>query len=412
MRYLVVIILVTIGINTSFAQPSKSEICVSKTFKALVQCLLREHPETKMAALLEERAEGERSDGRKLANPEVEYESVKGKFLGDTQGTNKVAVSYPIEIFGQRGARVSLGDATSNLTRTEKVKSQHEVLIEVVLNLYRYSQILTEIEVVEEGLTAYSKVIRMLGGRPKLTPEHQVSLSVFKLAEGDFRFKKTNLVSEQRKVEDFFSHVPGFQISKFKSILPPKKQDWPEIKSTANIEDSPYYKAHQYELDKAKAVDDGARAKTWPTFKASVISENNIDGANDYNATGFGISAEIPLLSWNGGERKAARAEKMRAEFEAEIGKKDIINERSRLLEFYNNSKRELVFSIKNDDVDKKHRNVDSLYYRGLIPSSLMVEAHRQLLDFTTSQNEIEIKALESLMKIKALDGNLNEDFL
>lgn len=398
------------SLSTAFAQDAV--VCPSKDFKEFVRCLVAEHPEMRRALYLEQRAEGERSDGRRFLNPEIEYESVKGKFLGDTRATNRTAVSYPLEIFGQRGARVNLGDATADLTRTEKVKTQNEVFMEIVLKLYRYRQILEEVEVIEEGLSAYSKVVNMLAGRPKLTPEHQVSLSVFKLAEGDFRFKKTNLVSEKRAVEDFFSHVRGLQITKLKNLLPVKKQIWPEVRSVGTIEDSAYYKAFDYQVDKAKALNESAKSKTWPTLRAAAIAETNVEGSTDYNSFGFGVSAEIPFLNWNGGERQATKAEKMRAELEAEIGKKEVINERSRLFEFYNNSKRELSISPKRNDVEQKHRNVDSLYYRGLIPSSLLVEAHRQILDFTTSQNEIEYKALEALMKIYALDGKLNEEFL
>lgn len=397
------------GVSLVMADTGELGICKSNSFKDFVGCLMKEHPENQAANLLDARAEGEKSDGRKLYNPEVEYETVKGKSLGDTQASNRLTVSYPIEIFGQRGARVRLGDATSNLTRAEKVKSQDEVFMEIVLKLYRYRQILTEIEVVEEGLVAYSKVIRMLGDRPKLTPEHQVSLSVFRLAEGDFRFKKTNLVSEQRSVEDFFSHIPGLNLATVKAQLPPRKSDWPDLKAGTRVEESAYYKSFDYEVEKARALNDDARSKTWPTFKASAIAEKNIEGTNDYNAYGFAVSAEFPLLSWNGGERQATKAESMRADLRAEIGKKEVINERNRLLEFYANSKREFSSSPKKDDVEKKHKNVDSLYYRGLISSSLLVEAHRQILDFTTSQNEIEVKALEALMKIYALDGKLSE---
>lgn len=406
------LISIIFGVSLAMADTGELDVCKSNSFKEFVRCLMKEHPENKAANLLEARAEGERSDGRKLYNPEVEYESVKGKFLGDTQASNRVSVSYPIEIFGQRGARVRLGDATSNLTRAEKVKSQDEVFMEIVMKLYRYRQILAEIEVVEEGLVAYSKVIRMLADRPKLTPEHQVSLSVFRLAEGDFRFKKTNLVSEQRSVEDFFSHIPGLKLATVKGQLPARKSEWPDLKTAANIEDSPYYKTFEYEAEKARAANDAAKSEVWPTFKAAAIAENNIEGPNDFNAYGFSVAAEFPLLSWNGGERQATKAESMRADLRAEIGKKEVVNERNRLLEFYANSKRELSNSPKKDEVEKKHRNVDGLYYRGLISSSLLVEAHRQILDFTSSQNEIEIKALEALMKIYALDGKLSEEAL
>lgn len=390
---------------------AQSSVCPTSESKALVRCLVNNHPKSKSSSLLAEKAEGERDAGRRFLNPEVTYETTKGRLLGDTQGTNRVSVSYPIELFGQRGARVDLGDANSKLALIEKAKSENEVFAEVVLNLVKYRQILIELEVVTEGVSAYTKVVSHLSSRPKLTPEHEVSLSIFRLAQGDLGFKKTELIDEQRKIEDFFSHVP-FNILSAKAALPKPRENWPNVAKEGEVAGSPYFQQHTYNVDRANAIHSEAKGRTWPVLKASAIMEQNISGPAQYTGYGFGITAEIPLLSFNLGERQSARADASRAQIEAEIGKKDVLNERQRLVEHYNSSVNELKKAPKRDVVEKKHANVEALYYRGLISTSLLIEVHRQLLDFISNQHVTEVKALEALMKIKAIDGKLNEDIL
>lgn len=404
--------ILTILLSFFFVEANAADLCQPKNFKDLALCALERHPEKQAADLLDERAMGEEKDGRKLYNPELSYDSTKGKLLSETQASNRASVSYPIEIFGQRSARVKLGDATSQLTKIERVTSQDNLLINIVLKLYRYRQVLDEGVILDNGLTAYSKVIRMLSSRPRLPPENQASLVVFKLAEGDFRFRKTNLINEKRAIEDFFFHSQGLRVASYQSSLPPKRQSWPTLEATGNLEGSPYFKVHDFMLERAQARNEMARAQTWPTFRLALIAENNVSGANDYMSYGAGVVATIPLLDWNGGERQATAAEALRTQIMADFEKTDLRRERGRLLDFYNDSKKDLIASLKSNEVAERHGQVSSLYYKGLITSSLFVEAHRQLLDFTKSQNEIEIKTMEALMKIYALDSKLNTDIL
>ena len=62
--------------------------------------------------------------------------------------------------------------------------------------------------------------------------------------------------------------------------------------------------------------------------------------------------------------------------------------------------------------MEKKHKNMESLFERGLIQSSLIIEAHRQMADFTESVNEQELRAVEALWSIYALEGRIPQEGL
>jgi len=54
-----------------------------------------------------------------------------------------------------------------------------------------------------------------------------------------------------------------------------------------------------------------------------------------------------------------------------------------------------------------KHEQVEDFFERGLISSSLVIEAHRQMLDFTRSRHEHELAAVTALWRIRAIDGTI-----
>ena len=61
-------------------------------------------------------------------------------------------------------------------------------------------------------------------------------------------------------------------------------------------------------------------------------------------------------------------------------------------------------------EIEKNHKRIEERYAQGLVSSPLIIEAHRQIIDIKRTLNEHEIDALESLMKIKTLEGKLIEE--
>lgn len=392
----------------SFAEP----ICSNLNFKETVMCLAAKHPESKKNSLFFSESDGVKKAGRSLQNPELSFETLQGRGLSGRTGTNRVAVSYPFEIFGQRAARIEKANAESDLLQIEGLKGTNRLVAAVALSLYRLKHIKEEISILDDALGTYANVISQLSARKVLGPDQDVTLGVFKLAVGDLSFKKSMLVVEGKKIYDFFSHIPELQTVQVDKMLPDHRKNWPKI-TPKNSELSGWpIKQVESQLKLAEAEYNVTKAAAWPELKAGIIYDQAIDGALQNSQVGFGLTLPIPLLNWNAGNKQIAASAFQRAKVDRELAQVEVVNERTRTIEFYNSSVDTLKKSPNETEVVRRTKNLASKYSRGLITSSLLIEAHRQLFDFTTSQNEIERQTLESILKVYELDGVSVEEAL
>ena len=51
------------------------------------------------------------------------------------------------------------------------------------------------------------------------------------------------------------------------------------------------------------------------------------------------------------------------------------------------------------------HKKIENLFLKGVVPSSLVIEAHRSLVDFEKARNDHELKAIGALFNIQIIDG-------
>lgn len=386
--------------------------CDVGNFKAFVLCVSKEHPDFKKHELSFSQGEGIESAGSAFQNPEVDLETTQGRSLGEKAGSNRIMVSYPLQLFGQRAARKDKASAESALLRIEGLKGQNGLIAETTVNLYRLRQIKEEIAILDETLSAYSRVINQFASRRQLSPEQEVTLSVFRLAVGDLNFKKAGLESEQRKILDFFSYIPSLTKSQIEKNLPAQKQNWPNIASKKIEFNGWPIKEVESKLKLAQAEFDESRAETWPEVKAGFIFQQEIQGSFTSDRYGVGVTLPIPLLNWNQGNRQAKSAVYQKAKIEKERAYKEVTNERVRLIELYKAALENFKKAPKEDEITRQHNNIESKYSRGLINSALMIEAHRQRFEYKTSQNGIELNALQALFRVYEMDGSSFEELL
>lgn len=405
--YRIVSIILLILPTSAFSQ----SLCSGADFKQTVVCLSSKHPQNKKNELLFTQSQGVKDAGRSFQNPELAFETTQGRGLGGRTGTNRIAVNYPFELFGQRSARVEKADAESDLLKIEGLKEKNALIAEVALNLYRLKHIKEEISILDDTLSTYANVISQLSARAMLGPDQDVTLGVFKLAVGDLSFKRSTLMSDEKRIYDFFSHIQGLQDSQVDKLLPDHRKNWPKLAKGSDLSGWPI-KQVESQLKLAEAEFNASKAATWPEVKAGLIYDQEIDGALETSKVGFGVTLPIPLLNWNSGNKQVAASAYQRARVDKELAQVEVVNERTRTIEFYNSSIETLKKSPNENEVIKRTKNLASKYSRGLITSTLLIEAHRQLFDFKTSQNEIERKTLESLFKIYELDGISVEEAL
>jgi len=66
--------------------------------------------------------------------------------------------------------------------------------------------------------------------------------------------------------------------------------------------------------------------------------------------------------------------------------------------------------SVRDFEEKRDERGLESLFQDGLIPGSLMIEARRQVFEFLQGLNTAELRTIEALWRIYALEGRIFDE--
>lgn len=400
-------ILITACAQAAFA----SQACESfNTPKDVLECALDSHPDLVRGKGSLKQAESFGDQAAQRPNPELSGRSVFGKNEGEGVTSHEINLAHTFELGGKRSARMDKASAEKELVSSEFLKTKEEVYISVSKILYRIRQVHAEIRTIDEALSTFERIQKQFKIRPRLAPEQEVSLSVFQLAEGDYKLRKSTLESEENALERSIEVAVGKEFPHGKeSILPPPQKNWPEIQLGNGELKGSDLKLAVSELKSAQAEMELAKGASWPDLKLGPSIQSQSQGSNQYLTYGVNLTLPLPLYQVNGGGRAVASAGLMRAEQSLELRKRELSQQRKILINQYQRSSKALKESVSLPDIEKKHKSVERQFERGVISSSLVIEAHRQMVDFTKSQNDLELSALESLWRLRALDGSLFE---
>lgn len=400
--------LATLG-TSALAQTSS--VCAKpSSTNDVVQCFETNHPEIQKLSANPTLIEGFRRESVQFPNPQITFQTEKGKNMGDVMGEDSVVVSELVQIGGKRSARRKIGLAKADGARADEQSIRAQIRIQTILNLVKYRQLNAEIAVLEEALNVYGRVQTTFASRPRLSPDQQVTSGLFKLAVGDYRHRLSSLVSDRLALEVYFRLIPDFNLKAAMAFLPQRPAKWPEfIAKNGSGLSAPLIKQAEaafkeadgnYSLEKANAVPD-------PTL--SLVGTRVVEGVAEYNRFGFAVSIGLPVFNLNGGAKMQASAAKTRAEIDYKRSIAQVEIERQNSLLAYQNYVKSLDAAPNAKDIESKHRTTESLYYRGVVSGVLMIEAHRQMLDFTQSQNELEYETFQALLNLYLIDGRLGE---
>lgn len=387
------------------------------TVQGVMNCALEEHPELKRDEIGIQQARVGESRARQIPNPEIESKSTFGSSLGDDQRTVEADLAFTLQLGGKRSARIERSRAEQALAQAGLFRTKQEVFLSTLLALTRLRQLRVELDVYDEALRTFAKIQRFYATRPRLQPEQQVSLGVFQLAEGDYQFRKNSTLTEQARVLNQIKFSLGRDFTATQSNLPLPKSQWPTLsppanRSTAPVIGGPILQLGQAELKLAQADLSLAQSDSWPDLRIGPSLEQQVSGPISYTSFGFNVSLPLPLFNLNGGGRAYATQGVLRAEAALSATQKQIQTEQLTLTSQYENAVAALSRAPSLKEIERKHKNAEALFERGVVSSSLIIEAHRQIVDFTRSQNEQELLALEAFWKVRAVEGRMFEEKL
>ncbi len=380
--------------------------CAPQSYEELLKCAEMQSLEVQIINQKMDAATELEGAAGQFVNPDLDVESIRGD---DDKSETTASLMFNFSIGGKRSAQKTEALAEKEKTTAEGELALSEVRLNLMLKLYQLSHLKNEIEIEEESISTFNKIISQFSKRPALTPEQEVSATIFKMATSDHQLSLNKLKNLQNEVLLTLANQTGLNQETILKNLPVKKSAWPQVDNAkSNGESSPHMKFAAAELKLAQSQKEKSVADSLSDLKIGPVIKRQQDATTTENYAGFGFSMPIPILSHNGSGR-AYQSKKMA---EAELTLQNETNKikvlRSRLVSQYNNSVLSLKNTMDKKLVEEKHIKIEKLFFNGLVSSSLVIEAHRQLFDLEEKRNETEREALEALGQIYIIDNQFS----
>lgn len=375
------------------------------TYQEALRCAEIKSPEVQRALLELERAKTQVGVASQWRNPELSADSVHGKVGSESAGETQVSLGVPIELGGKISARTSVAEGGVAKAEADLFAARASARSAALTKLHRLRQLFHEQEVVEESISTFSKLVTQYAKRFKLSPEQEMSVAVFKMAKSEYELRYAELVEELAGLDSFFKVALGTDTTSLKNSLPPSPKSWPKIGVHSESVNSPKMKASLAALQSAQAELSLAKSESWPTLTLGPSIRLQTQSGSSNQLYGFNLSLPLPLFNTNGAGRAAAAAGVKVAETDKRIVQSELERLREELLRVYEHSVSALGTTLSHQEIERKHSDVEKLFLKGIVPSSLVIEAHRTFVDLEKSRNEREIKALNALAALYTLDG-------
>lgn len=397
-------------LGASSIQAATFTDCSLKTsFQEFVECSRFEAPEFRIAIGTNDAANLKAKAARRWLNPELDAQAVFGKTLGNEQYQYQFSLLQTLE-FGGRSARIQEAEANKESAEAQFQNADAEVRAQIYSKILRLSQVEKEKAALDEAIQTFKKLVSQYASRPRLSPEQEVSNTVFKIAQGDFLMRRVQLVNHEREVTNELKlHLRSDEDTFRKWVIDPAIT-LPDYKSKDfEVEKTPEYRIGNAQLTTAKAQKSLENAEAFSDIKIGPMVQLQYDGAQRAQLYGAQITMPFPMWNQNGYGREGADRKVEAAEVGLELEKKKTLLERARLVATYQDYVSNLKLVPTQKDLEAKHEKVEAQYLRGLVNSALIVEAHRSLIDFQKLRHESEIKALETLWSLYRMDGRTEE---
>lgn len=375
------------------------------SFKELLQCAEERSPEVTKARLELTRAKAQVGAAGQWKNPELSVSTLHGENASEAD----LALGVPIELGGKISARVSVAESGVVKAELALFEARANIRQTLSLKLHRLRQLFHEQEVVEESIGTFAKLVAQYAGRPKLSPEQEISASVFRMSKSEYDLKMAELNDELSSISVFIQAHLGLPVEKVKAALPPAPESWPNVEKVFNPSTSTRLKQAEAEVRLAESELALARSDAWPTLTLGPAFKLQTEGGRSDRFYGMNVNLPIPLFNLNGAGREAARAGVAVAKAGKESTAGELARQRDALVQIYERSVTALNLTLSHHDIERRHVEVERLFFKGVVPSALVIEAHRTFTELEKSRNERELKALEALHSLFALDGKTLE---
>jgi cobalt-zinc-cadmium efflux system outer membrane protein len=343
-----------------------------------------------------------------VPNLELDSESLRGSSIEGDVFSASVSIKHTFELGGKRNSRVNVAKMKFQ-EGMELVKYDNEhTLIEIVIKLHRLRQVYSLIPLYQETLQSFNKILRSIKRRKSLSPEQIVERETLELASNDYKLKISRLNSEEFDLTRHLNFYTGPDCLITEKILPTKVELNEEFNISLNYRNYTKLKIAKFGLDLAKAKYKLEKSNSYPNIAIGPKYEFEKVNVNQTNTVGISLTMELPILNTNSGGRARATKEILTASQNLRNIEKESEFDLNVWRMKYKNFSDSLKTIANKEKVEKKHQKIEALFKRGVISTSLVIESHRQLIEFSNTRFEFELGVIEALWNIYKINGNID----
>lgn len=401
-------------IHSSRASTTPSPCDALRNYTAVIQCALENHPDIREGNVALTQSESLGEVAKQRPNPELASRVVVGESANTSILNTTLDLAHTIELGGKRDSRIEKAQAQQKQTQANVLAVKEQVYISTLVSLYRLRQIELELTALDDALETFNRIRKQYKARPKLNPEQQASLRIFQTAAADYLLRRDSLKTESDQHKRTIEYATGKYFSGSTELLPSSKENWPTLQES-DLKRSPQgsrIQSAQADLSVAQADLSLAQAQSWPDLKIGPSAERQTQGPFTYYAFGANLSLPIPLFHSNQAGRAYARQGIEKSEIALSANAREVMDQKEFFFKKYESAVKALKNSMSLQEANSNHEEVEKIFNRGLLPGTLLIEVHRQVLDFTKNRNEHELSAIEALARFYALQGKLLEEKL
>lgn len=404
--FIYLIVLFTCATSEATSENQEKNSCKPNNYQELVHCIYSSSLESQIINQKLDAATELENIASQFTNPELEVETLR---KDSDKSESSVSLLFNFSIGGKRSALKAEARAEKNKILAEVDLTKTKFRLELIKLLYRLSQLHSEIQIEEESILTFNKIIGQFSRRAALTPEQDVSVSIFKMAISDHQLSLTKLKNLEQEILLEVQRISNLSAEHIFKNLPERKNTWPKIENpVANLKQSPHLRFAEAELQLAKIQKEKTVAESFPDLKIGPVIKNQKDGSINENLAGISLSMPLPIFSLNGSVKAYQSKKVLEAELTLQNEQKKLETMKNQLILKYNN----LVISLKNNPdkktTDARHTKIEKLFFGGLVSGSLVIEAHRQLFELEQKTNQVELDAIEALGLIYIIDNTFD----
>lgn len=380
-----------------------------KSYRDVISCAEARSPEVQISNADLNRAQAEVGASGQWKNPEFSAESVQGRSGGQDNSQTDLALGVPIELGGKISARRAVAQGGVLQAEARAYETRAKIKSEVMLKLHRLRQVYHEQEVIDEAIGTFTKLVAQFAKRPTLSPEQKLSNTVFRMSKSEYEIRRSETVEELAALNSFFKVAVGMDVEQLRKVVPDSISSWPSFGNEFKPGVSPKSKLADAELKTSEAGLSLAQSEAWPTLTVGPSMQIQKQGNQNSQMFGLNVSLPLPLFNTNGGARAAAASSVNLSQNRKSYALLEEEKHREQLVNVFNESKRVLQTSLSHKEIEGRHKDVERLFLKGIVPSALVIEAHRTFVDLEVTRHQRELKAIESMLSIYTIDGKILE---